>query len=121
MEEIEKAFNQTFANWDIQLPAEVVASRQSGKFFKGGWTIEYLFGSEEDKEYLDYYAVHRMTNDRHVRIHADGHCENLEMPMEFIVYPEGSDEIAQEQAKEAFYEHNRAVYERLREKGFMSR
>ena len=120
MEEIEKAFNRAFAHWDIQLPADAIASRQSGKLLKAGWIIEYLFGREGNKEYLDYYAVHRMTNDRHVRIHAEGHSEDLETPMEFIAYLEGSDDTAMEQAREAFYDHNRTVYERLREKGFMS-
>ena len=120
MNEIEEAFNRTFANWDIQLPAEAAASRSSGRLVKAGWTIEYLFGHEGDKEHLDYYAVHRMTNDRHVRIHSDGQCETLETPLEFVVYPEGSDEAARQEAREAFYAHNRAVDERLREKGFGS-
>ena len=46
MNEIEEAFNRTFANWDIQLPAEAAASRSSGRLVKAGWTIEYLFGHE---------------------------------------------------------------------------
>ena len=57
MNEIEEAFNRTFANWDIQLPAEAAASRSSGRLVKAGWTIEYLSGHEGDKEHLDYYAV----------------------------------------------------------------
>ena len=49
-----------------------------------------------------------------------GQRETQETPLEFVVYPEGSDEAARQEAREAFHAHNRAVYERLREKGFGS-
>ena len=120
MKEIAKAFARDFTHWDIRLPAEAIASRQQGKLFKAGWIIECLFGYEGKAEYLDYYAVHRMTDDRHVRIHSNGHCESLEAPRDLFGYPEGADEDAERQAEEEFYAYNRAVYEKLREKGFLS-
>ena len=45
---------------------------------QAGWAISYVFG----EDYLDYYAEHRMTNPRHVRIHAEGLCESLEAPQD---------------------------------------
>ena len=68
MTNIETVFNEAFAAWDIRLPEETIASKQRGKIVKAGWVIWYLFGSNEHGWYLDYYAAHRMTNDRHVRI-----------------------------------------------------
>ena len=35
--------------------------------------------------------THRMTNDRHLRIHADGTSESLEALQEMYGYPEGAD------------------------------
>ena len=120
MEEIECAFTRTFASWDIQLPAEAVSTRKHGKLAKAGWFIEYRFGYEGDTEYLDYYAAHRMTSDSHVRIHHDGHSECLEAPRESYSYPTGADEAVKRQAWEEFNSYNRAVYEKLRRKGFLS-
>jgi len=77
MNEMETRFNDTFRNWGIRLPAEDAADRQRGKIVEAGWAIWYLFGSDERGEYLDYYASHRMTEDEHVRIYADGHTEYL--------------------------------------------
>jgi hypothetical protein len=77
MNEIESQFNQTFAHWEICLLAEAISERKRGKIVKRGWAIWYLFGSDGCGEYLDYNASHRMTNDRHVRIYADGNTEDL--------------------------------------------
>lgn len=121
MEEIEKIFNRDFANWEIQLPLDDIAQRRAGTIQKAGWTIRYLFGTDGDSEYLDYYAVHHMTNDRHVRIYADGRSEGLETPSEFIVYSKDADAEAGKQAEEEFQTHNIKVYEVLRKKGFAKR
>jgi len=75
MDEIEAQFNAAFAHWNIRLPPEDIAQRRRGKIIEAGWAIWYLFGSDAEGEYLDYYASHRMTNDRHVRIGASGRCE----------------------------------------------
>ena len=61
-----------------------------------------------------------MTSDRHVRIHSDGHCERLEAPREAYGYPKDADYATREKAFEEFIAYNRAVYKRLREKGFLS-
>lgn len=77
MKKIEDQFNDTFSPWNIRLPPEDIAHRRQGKIVEAGWAIWYLFGSDEKDEYLDYYASHRMTNDRHVRIYANGKRESL--------------------------------------------
>lgn len=68
MKEIESRFNDEFSPWDIRLPARDMKLQRRGRILDAGWAIWYLFGTDEKGEYLDYYASHRMTNDRHVRI-----------------------------------------------------
>ena len=117
MNQLESAFAEYFSNWNILLPVDAVATRQPGRIQEKGWIIEYLFGVDGDDEYLDFFASHRMTNDRHVRIHADGGSESLETPSEFLVYPGDADEPTRQRIKKEHQAHNRAVYERLRGKG----
>lgn len=116
MDRIESEFNGDFASWNIRLPPEAIASRQAGRFVASGWTIWYRFGSEDGAEYLDYYASHRMTNDRHVRLYADGRVQGLEAVIGMHVIPEDPKEAAQAQAD--FHARNREVRCRLDEKGF---
>lgn len=116
LDQIESAFNRDFNHWDICLPPEAIASRQAGRIVESGWTIWYTFGSDEGDEYLDYYASHRMTNDRHVRLCADGRVEGLEAVIDMHVVPEDPEEAAQAQAD--FYARNRAVRRMLDAKGF---
>ena len=111
---IETTFAENFARWDIKLPPDAVPMKQPGTIQKAGWNIRYVF----NEDYLDYYATHRMTNDRHVRIHSDGCTEYLETAHDFIVYPKDADEEARPKAEEEYYAHNRAVCEELRKKGF---
>ena len=115
MTNIEKTFTQTFKNWNIELPPDAVSEKQAGTIRKAGWSIRYVFV----EDCLDYYAAHRMTNDRHVRIHPDGRSENLEAPQDMYSYPGDADEETKEKAKGEFYAYNRAVYAKLREKGLM--
>jgi hypothetical protein len=74
---IQSNFEHDFRLWAIRLPDEDLALRQRGKIVESGWAIWYLFGSDEKGEYLDYYASHRMTDDSHVRLYADGDKEQL--------------------------------------------
>ena len=116
MQEIEEAFTKSFANWDIRLPESAIDARARGRIVEKGWTIWYVWGSDGDGEHLDYYASHRMTNDRHVRLHSDGRRENLETVQEHYVSPK--DPAKAEQAKADFHARNRAVRRMLDEKGF---
>ena len=64
-----------------------------------GWTISMRFdiGAEDGRERLDYYAMHRMTNDRHVRMYAAGEEEDLPAMLESYVIPQGATVAEQEE------------------------
>ena len=117
LEAVRKAFAEYFGKWSIELPRAAIATRLRCQVKKAGWTIQYLFGQERDREYLDFYATHRMTNDRHVRIWDDGQTEPLEGYQEMCVYdprvPGDKERVERE-----YYEHNRRVSCILGEKGF---
>ena len=113
---IEEHFGQSFQAWRIQLPREAVENRQRGTIVQAGWTIWFLFGSDESGEYLDYYSTHRMTSDSHVRIHEDGRVESLESLWEMR---RTSDDPAEaERLEDEFWEHNEQVARVLEAKGF---
>jgi hypothetical protein len=116
MNAIESQFNATFAHWDIRLPSEDIANRRRGKIIKAGWAIWYLFGSDEKGEYLDYYASHRMTNDRHVRLYADGQEEGLPTIRDFRLSSQDPDEDRRLEAE--YYAENQRVAKLLGDKGF---
>lgn len=113
MSSIEAVFAEYFGNWDIRLPPDAISLKQPGKIMKSGWIIRYVFGDG----YLDFYAVHRMTNPRHVRIHSDGRCEWLEAAKDWYSYPGDADESTRRQAEEEYYAYNKRVYSELRAKG----
>ena len=113
MNDIETAFAKTFSTWNIQLPPDATNRKQPGKIMQSGWNIRYVFG----EDYLDYYAVHRMTNPRHVRIHADGRRESLDAPRDMFAVSGDADEAARQKAKEDSHAYNRRVSAELRAKG----
>ena len=115
---IARLFAEYFAHWQITLPPEDVAGRRRGQASGSGWRITYLFGADERGEYLDFYATHRMTNERHERIYADGHSESLPAPLPFMVFPANATPEDKERIQREYYEHNREIGALLRAKGF---
>ena len=115
--EITRVFTEYFANWSIELPEEAIATRNRGEIRKAGWIVQYLFGREASREYLDFYASHRMTNDRHVRIWEDGQVKSLESYQEMLIYKSEKPED-KERAEHEYREHNQRVSEILKKKGF---
>ncbi len=113
---IESAFNDNFADWQIRLPAAAIADRQRGYIQQAGWLIWYLFATDERGEYLDYYASHRMSDDLHVRLRADGSQEGLPTVQRMFFISEDRQQAAQQAAE--FYAHNQLVAELLAAKGF---
>jgi len=111
-------FTCYFGHLSIQLPAWNIKVRQPGKMRRRGWSIQYIFGSDGEEEFLDFYATHRMTRDRHVRIRADGSYETLETPRAVFSYRLNDDLDTIKQTRAALEKHNRGVYERLRKKGY---
>ena len=70
-------FNKHFERWGIALPPDAEQQCPRGTIVSRGWTVKYCFGKDRDGEFLDYYAAHRMTNDRHSRIRDNGDVEGL--------------------------------------------
>ena len=73
-EQLRRRFNRNFAHWEIELPIDALSPGLVWLIVQRGWTIwtRFYVGAEDGREYLDYYATHRMTNDRHVRLYAGG-------------------------------------------------
>ena len=70
-------FNQHFERWGIALPSDAEQRCPKGTIVSRDWTVKYCFGDDQDGKFLDYYAAHRMTNDTHSRIRANGDSESL--------------------------------------------
>jgi hypothetical protein len=115
---IGRAFTQQFAPWNITLSATALAQQTSGSIAAYGWHIHYLFGADERGLYLDYYASHRMTNDRHLRLYTDGTTLDLPAILEAYVYAADATEAQKRQAEQEYYAHNQRVLAELRRKGF---
>lgn len=116
MKLIAHKFAEQFKHWKITLPDEDLRRKKSGFIQKAGWLIQYCFGEDETGEYLDYYAAHRMTDDRHIRIYSNGNKKSL--PAISSMRLVKKDPIEDKRLKDEYYEHNRKVVEILAEKGF---
>lgn len=117
MDEAKSQFDATFSHWAISLPHDAPAQRKRGKIVEAGWAIWYLFGSDERGEYLDYYASHRMTDDRHVRIYASGESERLASIQSMRMVSRNPQEDARLKAEHLA--ENQRVANMLTEKGFL--
>jgi hypothetical protein len=115
MERIADNFARKFAHWDITLPEENVRHRRRGRIVQAGWTIWYLFGRDERGEYLDYYACHRMTNDRHVRLYENGDEQTLEALMAMRICSGNPVEDARLEAE--YVARNQQIRRNLQAKG----
>jgi len=78
-ERIADAFNRYFANFNIRVEAGEVRVGSRRDIRTRGWRITFrVMPDDAGSPSLEFYATHRMTNDRHVRIWADGHVEELD-------------------------------------------
>lgn len=118
MSVIASLFAEHFRNWSITLPAHTVRERCNGEISQAGWHIHFLWGQDDTGGYLDYYAQHRMTNDRHVRIRESGEIEHLPAVLDMIIYPPNATEEQEQEAQRRVQEHNERVWAELRQKGF---
>jgi hypothetical protein len=112
MELIKERFDEKFLNWQIELPLEELQQRKKGSIHKAGWTINYRFGQENGKEYLEYFASHRMTNDTLNRIYQDGTEILVGYCQEFYL-------AGDQKAEQEYTEHNRKFYREVEEKGLL--
>ena len=92
MKNVKEIFDRSFKTWDIQLPQEDLNKCNSGAICSRGWRIQYIFGKNKTGEYLEYYASHRMTNDRHTRIYSSGRAISLITTGggEFLIFPKNA-------------------------------
>jgi hypothetical protein len=116
-ERVAEAFNAYFANFDIRIRPEEVVPGSRRAIGKRGWRITYRVDPDDAGfPSLEFYATHRMTNDRHVRIWADGHVDHLDAIHEFYSYDPkipGSEEAAREE----YMRHNQAIARHLHGRG----
>ena len=109
-ERLRQRFNRAFEHWETELPIDALEPGVVWLICHRGWTIWTRYDVENGREYLDYYATHRMTNDRHLRMYVDG--DDVGLPtMDFIV---GGDATEAEIAA-----RRRSAAKLLEEKGFV--
>jgi len=111
--EISKKFAEYFAHWKIELPPGAEDAADRGTIFKAGWTINYLFGCDREK-YVEFYATHRMTNDRRHRIYESGWVDDVDGIQEMYMY-DSKVPGSEEEAKKRYIHHNQRVDEELRQ------
>jgi hypothetical protein len=116
MDLIERAFEERFAHWKLKLPRANVRTRQRGEIRKAGWVVQFLFGRDERGEYLDYYASHRMADDSHERLYADG--SQVSLPVIISGFWGSDDPVEHAKLKAAYFEENARIAAELAEKGF---
>lgn len=110
---IQAAFRDYFAPASVSLPDPIPAR---GTVEGDGWHVRFVV-NQEDPPHLDFFAENRMTNSRHVRIHADGSTESLETYQDAIITQ--PDEENWEQGRARQLKHNERVTEILRAKGLL--
>lgn len=115
--EISHQFARQFAHWNIELPPGVETATGRGTIRKGGWNIRYFFGDDGEK-FLEFYASHRMTSDRRLRLYESGRTEEKPALMEMLFF-DSNRPGDEERARREFDEHNGRVTLELRELGLL--
>jgi hypothetical protein len=116
MDNIKQEFEKIYRNWDIVLPEDDYKNKKNGFIQKEGWLIQYCFGQEDDNNYMDIYAEHRMTSPHHTRIYENGEIKQLSNYK--IIYIIDDDPKITQRNKMELEEHNRKIAQELIEKGF---
>jgi hypothetical protein len=114
-DKIKTGFSEYFSDFGtIELPATIP---ERGEICAMGWSINYILSIDENgKPCLTFWAEHRMTNPRHVRINSDGEIIGLESFLESYSFDPKVDG-SEEDAHNRFKEHNQRVGELLRAEG----
>jgi hypothetical protein len=111
---ITSGFKEYFKGFQLELPDPIPSK---GEIQQGGWNITYAFNQDDNGfPCLDFFAEHRMTNPRHVRILHDGSILGLESYQESYSY-NADVEGDKERAIQAMQEHNDRVSKALKAKG----
>jgi hypothetical protein len=106
---ITKTFNAYFRNWKIELSPQDLQPGERRSLTERGWRIHYLVDVDHDGElFLEFYATHRMTNDRHILISSRGTMKHLDALTSMVFYdPKVGGE--KERASRRNIEHNQKV------------
>src|SRR4051794_7423194 len=114
-ERIAGGFNRFFAHWDIGIAPADVTPGAHRTIQASGWTTTYRVDPDDaGLPCLEFYATHRMTNDRRHRIWADGHVEGLDAIWDMMIYDPrvpGSEE----ESRARYTAHNQKVAKELKE------
>ena len=111
------AFNSYFRNWNIEITPRDVQPGHRASVADRGWRISYLVDTDEAGElFLEFYATHRMTDDRHVLVSSSGDMRHLDAINGMVVYDPkvGGD---RERASRKNIERNRVIADELKAKG----
>lgn len=119
MPEIERYFKDYFARWSITLPSNAVARRAPGHLFEKGWHIGFIWGADEQGEYLEFLAQHRMTNDRRQRVYATGEVKDMPVPVPMYVIPAHATPEQQAEIAKRHRTSYRRESQKLRELGLL--
>jgi hypothetical protein len=108
---IANSFNAYFENFDVRIAAEEVVVGNRRTIRRDGWAITYRIDSDDaGMPSLEFYATHRMTNDRHVAITAGGQLECLDAISEILF-------LSKPGAAEEFAARNETIEEQLHSRG----
>lgn len=112
-----ETFNAYFQNWRIEISAADVQAGKQGSVVDHGWRVNYLVDADDTGElFLEFYATHRMTDDRHVLISSSGVTKHLDAIVGMYRYDPNVGG-SEDRARRANIEHNRRVAEGLEAKG----
>jgi hypothetical protein len=116
-EQVADAFNRYFANFDIRVEPDDVVVGSHRTIHGEGWLIRHRVDPDDAGfPSLEFYATHRMTDDRHIRIWADGALEGLDAIQPGYGYnpkAPGSKEAAEQE----YRRHSQEIARQLRERG----
>lgn len=116
LSQIARTFALRFKMSGLTLPLDDLKHRRRGAIQEQGWLIQYVFGRDGEREYLDYYACHRMTDDTHNRIWEDGEVEGLPALISMRIVSEDPEEDRRLKAEHDA--RNQAAMAEMERKGF---
>jgi len=120
MKKIKEYFDDYFRTWEIVLSQDDLDSHDPEmitQLHKAGWTIWYRFGFQDGRWFMDFYASHRMTNDRHKRVWEDGNTEGLPVANDIQILTGNPEEDKRRTAENR--RQNQEVAALLAQKGFV--
>ena len=121
-EQIRQRFNRRFAPCGIEeLPIDALPSGKVRLIVQKGWTIWLRFytNTDDGRNHLDYYAAHRLSDDIHCRMYADGEEESLPAIVCMYAIPKNATEEDVKEARAQHFSRNQEIEKLLEEKGFV--